>query len=302
MLSTIQKQIIAFKKQKDMIILAHSYQAPEILEIADEVGDSFALCNAAKKYSQQNVILCGVKFMAETIKIMSPEKNVIMPNEVATCPMAEQITPAEILSFRQKNPIFKVVSYINTTAELKALSDVCVTSSSAIKILEKITAPVLFVPDKNLGAYIKSKMPGKDIILMSGCCPIHDSVTEEDVIDAKRMYPEARFAMHPEMSASALNYADFVGSTSEIMEYAAGTTGDIVIGTEKSISDQLSIKFPNRRFPLLSKKLMCNDMRITTLVDVYKAVIGTGGASITVDEEIRLKAKNAIDAMLELGK
>jgi len=302
MISNIQKQIMELKKERDILILAHSYQAPEILEIADVVGDSFALSTVAKSHPQKTVVLCGVRFMAETVKILSPEKNVILPVDNATCPMAEQITKQEIISFKEKNPIFKVVAYINTTAELKTVCDVCVTSSSALQIVEKINGPILFIPDKNLGAYIKSKLPGKDIILMNGCCPIHDAVTVEDVKLAKKLYPDAKFAMHPELKFDVLSYADYIGSTSGIVSYVEETAGDVVIGTEKSIADQLSLKYPNRKFPLLSKKLMCPDMRITTLVDVYKAVNGTGGTKIEMDEETRLKAKVPIDAMIELGK
>ncbi len=301
MLEDIKKQILNLKKEKDVLILAHSYQAPEILEVADEVGDSFALSIAAAKHPHKTVVLCGVKFMAETVKILSPEKTVILPTENATCPMAEQINPQEIIAFKKKNPIFKVVAYVNTTAELKAVCDVCVTSSSAIRIMEKIKEPVLFVPDKNLGAYIKSKLPGKDIILMNGCCPVHDSVNEEDVKAAIEAHPGFKLAMHPELPAKVLEYADYIGSTSGIIEYADSVSDNIIIGTEKSIADHLSIKYPERQFPLLAKTLMCPDMRITTLMDVYKAVLGTGGLNIEIDEETRLNAKVSIDAMIELG-
>jgi len=302
MIENVKQQILKLKKERDFLILAHSYQAPEILEIADEVGDSFALSTVAMKYPQKNIILCGVKFMAETVKILSPEKNVILPSETATCPMAEQITKEEVIAFKLKNPIFKVVAYVNTTAELKSVCDVCVTSSSAIKIIEKIKEPILFIPDKNLGAFIKANMPGKDIILMNGCCPVHDAVKAEDVKIAKEMYPNAKFAMHPELPAEVLAHADYIGSTTGILDFVASTTGDVVIGTEKSIADHLNLKYPDRNFPLLSKKLMCPDMRITTLVDVLKAINGTGGLKIEIDEEISLKAKVSIDAMIELGK
>lgn len=302
MILNIQKQILAMKKEKDVLILAHSYQAPEILEIADAVGDSFALSTVAKKYPQKTVILCGVRFMAETVKILSPEKKVILPVGEATCPMAEQITPQEVIAFKERNPIFKVVAYINTTAKLKTVCDVCVTSSSALKIVQKIKDPILFIPDKNLGSYIKSQLPGKDIILMNGCCPVHDAVTEDDVIAAKQEYPNAKLAMHPELRPEVLKYADYIGSTTGIVDYVSGINDDVIIGTEKSIADHLNLKYPQRNFPLLTKKLMCPDMRITTLMDVYKAVLGKGGTVIELDEETRLKAKVSIDAMIELGK
>lgn len=302
MLSNIQGKILALKKERDFLILAHSYQSPEIVEIADLVGDSFSLCTAALSMPQKNILMCGVKFMAETVKILSPEKNVVLASEVAGCPMAEQISPQEVLNFREKNPIFKVVAYINTTAELKAVCDVCVTSSNAVTIVKKISEPVLFIPDKNLGAYVKSQLSGKDIIMMNGCCPVHDAVNEDDVRLAKELYPDAQFAMHPELEGNVLKSADFIGSTIEIIKFASKTDGTVVIGTEKSIADHLSLKFPSRKFPLLSKKLMCPDMRITTLLDVYKSLIGSGGLTIELDEELRLKAKVPIDAMLELAK
>ena len=302
MIFNIQKAIMELKKQKDVLILAHSYQSPEIIEIADATGDSFALSKIASKYPQNTVILCGVKFMAETVKILSPEKTVILPVANATCPMAEQILIKDVVSFKERNPIFKVVAYINTTAALKAVCDVCVTSSSAVKICKKIKEPILFIPDKNLGSYVKSQIEGKDIILMEGCCPIHNSVTEEDVKIIKGMYPDLKIAMHPEIPPKVLKYADFVGSTDEIMKYIASTDEDVIIGTEKSISDSMSLLYPKRKFPLLSKKLICPDMRMTTLMDVYKALTGDGGFVIEIDEETRLKAKVPIDAMLNLAE
>lgn len=302
MILSIQKKILALKKQKDVLILAHSYQSPEILEIADAAGDSFALSTFATKYPQKTIVLCGVRFMAETVKILSPEKKVILPVANSTCPMAEQITPKEVISFKERNPIFKVVCYINTTAELKTVCDVCVTSSSALPIVSKIKEPILFVPDKNLGSYIKSQLPGKDIILMNGCCPVHDSLTEADIKEAKEMYPDYKIAVHPEVPQNIIKYADFVGSTSAIVDYAASNDDNILIGTEKSISDHLNMKYPKRRFPVLSKKLICPDMRITTLMDVYRAVEGVGGEEIVLDADTIKKARVPIDAMMELAK
>lgn len=300
MLTDLQNEILKLKKENDVAILAHCYQQPEILEIADVVGDSFMLATAAQKLDNRNVVMCGVRFMGETVKILSPEKNVVMPVKNATCPMAEQITPKEIIKFKEKNPIFKIVSYVNTTAEIKAVSDVCVTSSCALKIVEKIKEPVLFVPDKNLGSYIKSQLHTKDIILMHGCCPVHNSVTVDDVKAAKELYPDMPIAMHPEVQQEVLQYADFAGSTTEIMDYCERVGTDVIIGTEKSICDHMSLKHPDRRYPLLSKCLICPDMKLITLGDVYKAVKGNGYA-IELDEEIRIKAKNAIDKMIEMN-
>lgn len=302
MIIGIQKQIVALKKEHDIAIFAHSYQSPEILEVADAVGDSYALAVKAAQFKQKNIVMCGVKFMAETIKILCPEKNVILPVKEATCPMAEQITPEEVIAFKQKNPVFKVVCYINTTTELKAVCDVCVTSSSAVNIIKKINEPVLFIPDKNLGNYVKSQLSGKDIILLNGCCPIHNAVTEEDVARVQKSYPGLKIAMHPEISPEVLKHADFVGSTSAIMKYASESGEDVIIGTEKSISDHLMLKYPDRNFPMLSKRLMCPNMRITNIQYVYKACAGTGGYTVNLEEDLRLKAKKCIDAMIELNK
>lgn len=301
MIADLQREILELKRQNDFAILAHCYQAPEILEIADVVGDSFMLAAAAKKLANTNVLMCGVKFMGETVKILSPEKNVFMAVKNAGCPMAEQITPKEIIKFKEKNPIFKVVAYVNTTAELKAVCDVCVTSSCAVKIVSQINEPVLFVPDRNLGAYIKSQLSAKDIILLHGCCPVHDKVTVEDVKEAQALYPDIPIAMHPEISPEVLKYADFIGSTTEIMDYCEKNGGDVIIGTEKSIRDHLSLKHPERRYPQLSKCLVCPDMKMTTLGDVYLAVSGRGYA-IEIDEEIRVAAKRSIDAMIEMSR
>ncbi len=300
MLTDLQVKILQLKEQNNIAILAHCYQQPEILEVADVVGDSFMLATAAKKLNQPNVVMCGVKFMGETVKILSPEKNVIMPVPNATCPMAEMITAKDIIKFKENNPVFKVVAYINTTAEVKAVCDVCVTSSSALKIVSQIKEPVLFVPDKNLGSYIKSQLGTKDIVLMHGCCPIHDKVTAEDVKAAKELFPGYPVAMHPEVPAEAVALADFVGSTTEIMDYCEQNGGDVIIGTEKSICDHMSLRHPERRYPLLSKQLLCGDMKMITLGDVYKAVRGNG-YPIEMSEELRLAAKKPIDMMLQMN-
>lgn len=301
MIRELQDKIIQMKKERDCVILAHSYQAPEILEIADHKGDSYMLSVVAQKLDCNTIIMCGVRFMAETLKIMSPQKRVILPVSEATCPMAEQISPARISEFKAQNPSFKVVAYINTTAELKAVCDVCVTSSSALKIVSSMPeTDILFVPDKNLGRYIADQLPDKNIIVWEGCCPVHDAVTVEDCINAKALHPGAKILMHPELPRDVLAYADVIGSTSAIIDYAMETDDECIIGTEKSIADFLSIKKPQGRFYQLSKKLMCPDMRITTLFDVAMAF--ERGVDIEMDESLRLAAKKSIDEMIRLSK
>lgn len=299
----LQKEIIRLKQEKNIAILAHSYQSVDILEVADYTGDSFKLSTLAQTMPQKTVILCGVRFMADTVKILSPEKRVVLPVAEATCEMAQQITPEQVLAFKAAHPGYKVVAYINTTTALKTVADVCVTSSSALKIVGELEENnILFVPDKNLGSYIKNQLPEKHIELWDGCCPIHNAVTVEDCKAAKKAHPEAKVLMHPELPASVLKYADMVGSTADIIRYALEHDDDCVIGTERSVRDYLTTLRPERRYYLLSKQMLCPDMRMTTLMDVYRAVRGEGGEEIRLEETLRLKAKHAIDEMIRLGK
>lgn len=303
MISDLQQKIIKLKKEKNIAILAHSYQSPEILEIADIKGDSFKLSVDAKDIKQNTIIMAGVRFMADTVKILSPEKTVILPNQQATCPMAEQISPERVLEYKKQNPMHKVIAYVNTTTELKAVCDVCVTSSSALKIINNIEQDnILFIPDKNLGGYIKQKCKNKNIILWEGNCPIHNSVTQEDCENIIKKYPNARVLMHPEMPTNLLKYADVVGATSTIIDYALNNDCDCIIGTEKGVCDYLSLMKPKNNFYLLSKKLMCPDMRMITLIDIYKSMLGDSGEVIEIDEKLRIQAKKSIDKMIELAK
>lgn len=300
MLKSIQDEILKLKKETDTAILAHSYQSPAVLEIADLTGDSFALSSKARSLPQKNVIMCGVRFMAETVKVLSPEKKVYLASPTAACPMAMMIKPEEIVEYKKAHPDTVVVAYVNTTTAIKAVCDVCVTSSSAVNIVSKIDKPILFVPDVNLGTYIKKSFPEKDITLWHGCCPVHNSVCEEEVIEIKKLYPDAKIAMHPELPDSVLKHADYIGATSGIISFAEGCTDDVIVGTEKSIADYLSLKYPERAFPVMSKKLICPDMRITNLGDVLRTLKGKG-CEINLPEDVRLNAKKAIDKMIELG-
>ena len=302
MLSELQKEILALKKEKNAAIVAHSYQSPEILEIADITGDSFALSVAATKLDTPTILMCGVRFMADTVKILSPEKTVLLAKEEATCPMAEQISPERVLAYKKEHPDHAVVAYVNTTTELKAVADVCVTSSSALDIVKKLPQKdILFIPDKNLGGYVKKMLPEKNITLWNGMCPIHGAITEEECLKVIEAHPEATVLMHPELPAEVLQHADVAGSTAAIINYALSHDEPCIIGTEKSICDYLSLQRPEQKFYLLSKNLICPDMRLTTLLDVKKALNGTGGQEIVLDEELRLKAKPAIDEMIRLG-
>ena len=299
----IQQQIMALKKEKDICILAHCYQSPEILEIADFTGDSFALSVSASKVKNKTVIMCGVRFMAETCKILSPEKTVILSNPAAGCPMAEMMDKTTIEAVKEMYPDYTVVAYINTTSELKTVCDVCVTSSSALKICKKLDSDkILFIPDCNLGNWIAKQIPEKEFKLLNGGCPTHARMGVEEVKKAKEAHPNALFLVHPECKPEVVAEADYVGSTTGIMDYAkASDAKEFIIGTENSIVTHLQLDCPDKLFYPLSKDCICHNMKATTLVDVLNCCKGIGGEVIKLDEEIRLGAKRCIDKMIELG-
>lgn len=300
----IQQEILKLKKEKDICILAHSYQSKEIIEVADFTGDSYQLSVMATEAPQKTVIMCGVRFMAETVKILSPDKKVILANPIAGCPMAEQMDVDLISAVKASNPDYTVVAYINTTAALKTICDVCVTSSSAVKIVNNIpNKNILFIPDCNLGDYVAKQIPDKNIKLLQGGCPIHARVTVKDVEKAKALHPDAELLVHPECVPAVVAQADYVGSTVGIMKYAMNSPKkEFIIGTEISIADHLAYECPDKFFYTLSKDLICPNMKSTTLVDVLHAVKGNGGAIINLDDETITKAKACIDKMIELGE
>lgn len=299
----LQKRILEEKKRSGTVILAHTYQSPDIIEIADEAGDSYALAQAAKKYENKRVVVCGVRFMAETVKILSPEKNVVLPVSGATCPMAEQISPERVAEFKKENPEIAVVAYVNTTAALKAECDVCVTSSSAVKIVSAMPEnDILFIPDKNLGSFVAEKVPEKNIILWDGFCPVHNQVTAEEVKEIREEHPEALLAVHPECPKEVVKGADFIGATSGIIKFALSADKPVIIGTEGGVYDYLAPRNPEKTFyQLAPKKLICEDMKKTSLEDVYKALTGEGGEEIVLPEELRVRAKRCLENMLEYG-
>ncbi|MGN1031656.1 MAG: quinolinate synthase NadA [Butyricicoccaceae bacterium] len=303
MIRDIQEEILRLKKEKDVCILAHSYVAREISEIADFVGDSYALSVKAASVPQKNVIMCGVRFMAETVKVLSPQKTVYLANPVAGCPMAEQMDKELIGAWKKANPGYTVVAYINTTTDLKTICDVCVTSSSAVKIVKALdTDKILFIPDCNLGQYVAEQVPEKEVKLLQGGCPIHAAVPARAVTAAKEAHPDALLLVHPECVPAVAKQADYIGSTSGIMEYAKKSDAkEFIIGTEISIAEHLQYDCPDKKFYPLSKQLICPNMKATTLVDVLDVLNGEGGEEIFMDEETRLAAKHCIDEMIRLG-
>ncbi|MGM9551891.1 MAG: quinolinate synthase NadA [Clostridia bacterium] len=300
----VQEEILRIKKEKNICILAHAYQSQDIWDVADYVGDSFGLSQQAALTKASVVIMCGVRFMAETVKILSPEKKVILANGTAGCPMAEQMDTDLILQLKQSFPDYTVVGYINTTAELKTICDVCVTSSSALKIIKNIeNDKILFIPDCNLGHWISKQVPEKTIKLISGGCPTHLRITKHDVEKARNLYPKALMLVHPECHPTVVEKADFVGSTTEITDFAVNSLGtEFIIGTENSIVEHLQFLCEDKKFVPLSKDCVCHNMKATTLVDVYNSVKGLGGEEINLSEDVISKAVRCIDEMMRLGK
>lgn len=301
--SDIQSEIKRLKKEKGVCILAHAYQSHEITETADFVGDSFGLSRHAQSVPQQTLLMCGVCFMAETAKILSPKKRVILSHPSAGCPMAEQFTAEEIRHFKEQHKGCAVVAYINTTAEIKAECDICVTSASALSIVKKLPQKeILFIPDCNLGGWLAKHVPDKKFYFINGGCPVHMRLSAEDVMREKAAHPNALLLVHPEARREVSELADYVGSTTGIMSFAKkNTCKEYIIGTENSIVEHLRFEHPDKRFYPLSKSCICEDMRLTTLVDIYNCLVGDGGEEITVPEDIRIAAKRSIDKMLELG-
>lgn len=299
----LQDEIIRLKKEKDICILAHAYQSHDIWEVADYVGDSYGLSVQAAKAAQSTVLMCGVRFMAETVKILSPQKRVLLSNSNAGCPMAEQMDVELISGVKKMYPDYTVVAYINTTSELKTICDVCVTSSSAVQIVKNIeNKNILFIPDCNLGKWVADQVPEKNIKLLQGGCPTHVRMSKRDVEKARKAHPDALILVHPECLPEVSELADYRGSTTGIMDYAKKSDAkEFIIGTENSIVQHLQFACPDKQFYPLSRDCVCHNMKLTTLGDVYQCVKGTGGEEIKLDEEVRIKAKRCIDTMLELG-
>ena len=300
----MQDEIVRLKKEKDICILAHAYQGEEICEVADFVGDSYSLSKKAAMAPQRTLLMCGVRFMAETCKILSPDKTVILSHPDAGCPMAEQFDAATVREYREDHPGTAVVVYINSTAELKTVCDVCVTSSSAVKIVSAMEEKdILFIPDMNLGAWVAGKCPDKNIDMLNGGCPTHSRLSVDDVRAAMVAHPGALLLVHPECRPEVCRHADYVGSTTGIMKYARESDAkEFIIGTENSIVQHLQMECPEKRFYELSKNCVCHNMKLTTLADVYDIVKNGSGEQIVMDETVRRGAERCIDRMLELGE
>ena len=299
----MKDEILRLKAENDICILVHAYQNHDIFEVADYIGDSYGLSEKAAAAKQKTVLMCGVRFMAETVKILSPEKTVLLSHEDAGCPMAEQLSVQELRELKAKYPDYAVAAYVNTTAALKCECDVCVTSSSAVKIIKNIeNKNILFIPDCNLGSWVAECAPDKNIKLINGGCPTHMRITPADVEKAKAAHPVALVLVHPECKSEVTKLADFAGSTTEIMDFAKKSDcSEFIIGTENSIIEHLQYMCPDKFFYALSKNCVCENMKLTTLVDVYNAVSGKKRCEVVLDDETIRLAKKSLDEMHRLG-
>ena len=301
-MKTIIEKINKLRKEKNAVILAHNYQIGDVQDIADFVGDSLALSRKAAETEADVIIFCGVHFMAETAKILSPEKTVILPDENAGCPMANMLTKKELLAFKTEHPDALVVAYVNCSAEIKAEADVCCTSANAVKIIESLPEDkeILFVPDQSLGDYVRGKT-GRKITLWQGYCPTHHRFLSRDVEDARRNYPDAPVCAHPEATGDILSLADFIGSTSQILAYCRESDKkEFVIGTEIGILHTLKKENPDKIFYPLSILGDCPNMKLTTLEKILWSLEDME-YEIKLDEEIRLAAENSVKKMVEIG-
>lgn len=299
----MKDQIERLKKEKNAVILAHYYAPDEVQAIADHVGDSFYLARIARESDADIIVFCGVRFMGESAKILNPKKKVLMPDLTADCPMAHMVRDGIIEEMRSKYDDLSVVCYINSTAELKSKSDVCVTSSNAVKIVKALpNKNVFFIPDRNLGGFVAKEVPEKNIIINDGCCPIHAKITAEQVIEQKKRHPAALVLAHPECESDVLKNSDYVGSTADIIAFAkSDSNSEYIICTEDGVNYKLITDNPDKRFYYPDPRPCCADMKLNTLNSVL-SVLKNEDKEVTVDEDILKKALIPLNRMLELGK
>jgi quinolinate synthase len=298
----IKEKIAKLKKEKDAVLLAHYYVDGEVQEIADYVGDSYYLAEVATKIPESVILFCGVSFMGESAKILNPEKKVVMADQYADCPMAHMVDLDKVAEVRREYPDVAVVCYVNSTAEIKTVSDVCVTSSNALKIVKNLpNKDIFFIPDNNLGRYIAKQLPEKHFIFNDGFCHVHKSIHAEDVKKAKELHPEALVLAHPECTGDVLELADFIGSTSQIIDYATASDNQVfLICTEMGVFYELMQKNPNKKFLSVGHRQFCPNMKRVSLEGVAQA-LETLDPEVTLDEETRLKAHTPLKRMLELA-
>jgi len=293
--------ILALKRERDVCVLAHYYQPMDVQRIADIVGDSFELARRATQAPQKNLLICGVYFMAESVKILNPEKTVMLPVLEAGCPMADMIDRQDVLSLRERYPGAAVVAYVNSSAEVKAVSDICCTSSSAVRIVKSLAEKqVVFVPDRNLGAYVASRVPERDIIPYDGYCPVHDRVTAQDVRRVRAAWPDAKILCHPECRPEVVDLCDGAGSTAWILSEIenAPPGGRFVIGTQQGVLERLRETAPGQDLRLLRNGFVCPNMKKITLPDIWET-LQTGKPEIEMDAATMDAARRSLLRMIE---
>jgi len=296
----LQQEITELKEKRNAVILAHNYQRAEVQDVADYVGDSLGLSQQAAKTDAEVIIFCGVHFMAETAYILSPDKTVVLPDAEAGCPLADMVSVEALRERKKQLKDYVVVTYINSSALIKAESDICCTSSNVVKVIEKIPEEkILFIPDKNLALWAKSQT-GKEIAIWPGFCPTHHHIKPDQVSELKEEYPESEFMAHPECVPEVSALADFVGSTSAMFKYAKESQASIlIVGSEAGMLHRLQRENPQKTFLLPSKQTVCPNMKRTTLAKVKEALL-TLETKVSVGEDIRKKALSSVQKMLEV--
>jgi len=296
----LTEKINKLKVEKDAVILAHNYQIGEVQLIADHLGDSLELSRLAANVKDKTIVFAGVKFMAETAKILSPKKKILLPRLDAGCPMADMITVDELRYLKEQHPKAKVVTYVNSGADIKAESDACCTSSNAVAVVSNIDADeIIFIPDRNLGSYVQSQVPNKKIILFEGYCYVHNRIKKQEIADMKELYPKAKFIAHPEVRSEVAEIADEVLSTSGILRYTSSSNAEeFIVATEEGLLERMRRENPSKKFyPALRPKI-CQNMKRTTLNDVYLS-LKHERYEIEVDDEISRKALKSLNEMLK---
>ena len=302
-MESIINKIEKLKKEKDAVILAHYYVNDQVQALADYVGDSYFLSKISATVPQKTILFCGVSFMGESAKILSPDKTVIMPDALADCPMAHMVDVERIEAVRKQYEDIAVVCYINSTAEIKAHSDVCVTSANALKIVKALPQKnIYFIPDENLGRYVAGFVPDKNFIFNHGFCHVHTSITKESVEQAKAVQRSAKILVHPECTLDVIELADYVGSTSGIIDYATASDADsFIICTEMGVLYELQQKNPNKKFYFVGHKQFCPNMKRITVEKIVDA-LEKGHNTVELEEGLRIRANKALTKMLELAK
>lgn len=303
MVEKIREEIERLKREKDVVILAHYYVDGDVQALADIVGDSYFLAKKATEISQKNILFCGVNFMGESAKLLNPDKRVIMPVADADCPMAHMADISCMEQVRAEYPDVAVVCYVNSTAEIKAHSDVCVTSSNALRVVKALpNEHIFFVPDENLARYVANQIPEKHFIFNDGYCHVHKEIQKEDVLRAKEAHPGAPVLTHPECTEDVLKISDFIGSTSEILKYASASAGkEFIICTELGIFYELVLKNPEKQFYSVKEQQICPNMKKISMENVLEALQNLEPV-VELDEELCEKAKAPLVKMLELAK